>query len=95
MTEALGSEILAHVELAAKPVVTDEVVEGAVVLEEERPVAADLMGDHGNGNKTTFVGRFDPASRVKPDSDVELVVDTEKLQFFDLETGYAIHESAV
>jgi len=65
------------------------------VLEEERPVAADLMGDHGNGNKTTFVGRFDPASRVKPDSDVELVVDTEKLQFFDLETGYAIHESAV
>ena len=95
VTEALGSEILAHVELAAKPVVTDEVVEGAVVLEEERPVAADLMGDHGNGNKTTFVGRFDPASRVKPDSDVELVVDTEKLQFFDLETGYAIHESAV
>jgi multiple sugar transport system ATP-binding protein len=95
LTEALGSEILAHVELNAKPVVTDDVVEGAVVNAEEHEVAADLMGDHGDGNKTTFVGRFDPASRVKPDGDVELVVDTEKLQFFDLETGYAIHESAV
>src|SRR5438874_4815713 len=95
VTEALGSEILAHVELAAKPVITDEVVEGAVVHEEEQSVAADLMGDHGDGNKTTFVGRFDPASRVKPDVEVELAVDTEKLQFFDLETGFAIHESAV
>jgi multiple sugar transport system ATP-binding protein len=95
LTEALGSEILAHVELNAKPVVTDDVVEGAVVNAEEQEVAADLMGDHGDGNKTTFVGRFDPTSRVKPDADVELDVDTEKLQFFDLETGYAIHESAV
>jgi len=95
LTEALGSEILAHVELNAKPVVTEDVVEGAVVHEEEPTVAADLMGDHGDGNKTTFVGRLDPASRVKPDGEVVLVVDTEKLQFFDLETGYAIHESAV
>jgi multiple sugar transport system ATP-binding protein len=95
LTEALGSEILAHVEVNAKPVVTEDVVEGAVLHEEEQSVAADLMGDHGDGNKTTFVGRFDPASRVRPDVDVELVVDTEKLQFFDLETGYAIHESAV
>ena len=95
LTEALGSEILAHVEMRATPVVTEDVVEGAVVQEEEQAVAADIMGDHGEGKKTTFVGRLDPASRVAPDTDVELVVDTEKLQFFDLETGFAIHESAV
>jgi multiple sugar transport system ATP-binding protein len=97
LTEALGSEILAHVEVGAKPVVTDDVVEGAVVDAAEHEVTADLMGDRGNGggSKATFVGRLDPSSRVKPDSDVELVVDTEKLQFFDLETGFAIHESAV
>ena len=89
LTEALGSEILAHVEIGAKPVVTD-VVEGAVVHAEEQEVAADLLGDSGDGNKTTFVGRLDPASRVKPDSDVELSVDTGKLQFFDLETGFAV-----
>ncbi len=90
LTEALGSEILAHVEIDAKPVVTEDVVEGAVVDASEQEVAADLLGDSGNGGKTTFVGRFDPASRVKPDSEVELVVDTEKLQFFDLETGFAV-----
>jgi multiple sugar transport system ATP-binding protein len=95
LTEALGSEILAHVEMNATPVVTEDVVEGAVVDEEEQEIAADLLGEHGDGHRTTFVCRFDAASVVKPDTDVELVVDTRKLQFFDLETGHAIHESAV
>jgi multiple sugar transport system ATP-binding protein len=90
LTEALGSEILAHVEVQARPVVTDDVIEGAVVDAQEQEVAVDLMTDSDNGDKTTFVGRFDPASRVKPDSDVELVVDTEKMQFFDLDTGFAV-----
>ena len=88
LTEALGSEILAHVEVHAKPVVTEDVVEGAVVSAEEHEVAADLMSE--NGAKATLVGRLDPSSRVKPDSEVELTVETEKLQFFDLETGFAI-----
>src|SRR5256714_2984967 len=96
ITEALGSEILAHVQMHGTAVTTDDVVEGAVVHEEEQAVAVDLMSDTGTGgHHTTFVGRLDPASRVKPDSDIELVVDTQKLQFFDLDTGHAIHESAV
>jgi multiple sugar transport system ATP-binding protein len=90
LTEALGSEILAHVEVHAKPVVTEDVVEGAVVHAEEQEVAADLMSDSGNGAKATLVGRLDPSSRVKPDTEVERAVDTEKLQFFDLETGFTI-----
>jgi multiple sugar transport system ATP-binding protein len=97
LTEALGSEILAHVEMNATPVVTEDVVEGAVVDEEEHAMAADLLGESGDGteHRATFVGRFDAASTVKPDTDVELTVNTHKLQFFDLETGHAIHESAV
>jgi multiple sugar transport system ATP-binding protein len=83
LTEALGSEILAHVAVHAKPVVTEDVLEGAVVDADEQEVAADLIS-------ATLVGRLDPSSRVRPDSDVELAVDTEKLQFFDLETGFAI-----
>jgi multiple sugar transport system ATP-binding protein len=89
LTEALGSEILAHVEVHAKPVVTDDVVEGAVVDAEEHEVAADLLSE-SDGARATLVGRLDPASRVKPNSEVELAVDTEKLQFFDLETGFAV-----
>jgi multiple sugar transport system ATP-binding protein len=89
LTEALGSEILAHVEVHAKPVVTEDVVEG-IAVQEEQEVAADLLGDSANGAKATLVGRLDPASRVRPDDNLELAVDTEKLQFFDLETGFAI-----
>jgi multiple sugar transport system ATP-binding protein len=94
ITEALGSEILAHVEMKGAPVVTEDVVEGAVVDEQEQEIAADLL-DSGDRNRTTFVGRLDTASSVKPDMEIELVVDTQKLQFFDLATGHAIHESAV
>jgi multiple sugar transport system ATP-binding protein len=94
ITEALGSEILAHVEMNGSPVVTEDVIEGAVVDEHEHGMAADLL-DSSDGKRATFVGRLDTASTVKPDMEIELVVDTQKLQFFDLETGYAIHESAV
>jgi multiple sugar transport system ATP-binding protein len=94
ITEALGSEILAHVEMKGAPVVTEDVIEGAVVDEQEQEIAADLL-DSGDRNRATFVGRLDTASSVKPDMEIELVVDTRKLQFFDLETGHAIHESAV
>ncbi len=90
LTEALGSEILAHVEVHAKPVVTDDVIEGIAVQSEEQEVAADVLTGSSNGAKATLVGRLDPASRVRPDDDVELAVATEKLQFFDLETGFAI-----
>jgi multiple sugar transport system ATP-binding protein len=93
LTEALGSEILAHVEMSAHPVVTEDVVEGAVVDNEEAALAADLLAE--SGGRTTFVGRLDAASSVRPDDEIELVVDTQKLQFFDLETGHAIQESAV
>jgi multiple sugar transport system ATP-binding protein len=94
ITEALGSEILAHVEMKGAPVVTEDVVEAAVVDEQEQGIAADLL-DSGDGHRATFVGRLDTTSSVKPDMEIELAVDTQKLQFFDLETGHAIHESAV
>jgi multiple sugar transport system ATP-binding protein len=86
LTEALGAEILAHVEVHAKPVVTDAVVESAVEDMREAEIAADLLG----GDRTTLVGRLDAASRVRPDDVAELAVDTRKLHFFDLETGASI-----
>ena len=93
LTEALGSELLAHVEVAGRRVVTDEVIESAIDVDEA--LVEDLALEHGPGeNETIFVGRFDAASEVRPDHIVDLVVDTTKLQFFDLETGSAIRESA-
>jgi multiple sugar transport system ATP-binding protein len=91
VTEALGSELLAHVELPGKPVVTDEVLEGAVELED---AMIDDLAQMAKEQHTTFVGRFDASSEVRPDHIVEMTVDTTKLQFFDLETGLAIRDSA-
>jgi len=87
LTEALGSELLAHVELSGKPVVTDDVLEGAVELED---AMVDDLAQKADEERTTFIGRFVAASDVRPDHVIDMVVDTEKLQFFDLETGNAI-----
>ena len=89
LTEALGSELMAHVEIAATPVTRAEVFEGIVVEAEEAEVVADLLTD-ATGQKTTLVCRFDATSRARPDDVVEVAVDTRKLHFFDLDTGEAI-----
>jgi multiple sugar transport system ATP-binding protein len=86
LTEALGSALLAHVEIDAAPVVRDEVLEGgeadAVVVEEMRADAEQ--------HRTVLVCSFDPSSDVRAGDVVELAVDTRHLHFFDLETGAAI-----
>jgi multiple sugar transport system ATP-binding protein len=87
LTEALGSELLAHVEVGGKPVVTDDVLEGAVELED---AMVDDLTQAAEGDRTTFVGRFDAASEVRPDHIVDMAVDVDKLQFFDLDTGTSI-----
>jgi multiple sugar transport system ATP-binding protein len=87
LTEALGSELLVHVELPGKAVVTDDVLEGAVELEE---AMLDQIAQKAEEEQTTFVGRFDAASEARPDYVIDMAVDTSKLQFFDLETGTSI-----
>jgi multiple sugar transport system ATP-binding protein len=87
LTEALGAELLAHVELPGKPVVTEDVLEGAVELED---AMVDDLAQKAEEERTTFVGRFDAASDVRPDYIVDMAVDTSKLQFFDLDTGMSI-----
>jgi len=87
LTEALGAELLAHVEVPGKPVVTDEVVEGIAEVDD---ALVDDMAQKAEGEHTTLVGRFDAESEVRPSHVVEMVVATDKLQFFDLETGNAI-----
>jgi multiple sugar transport system ATP-binding protein len=90
VTEALGSEVLAHVEVAARPLSADEVIE---VVEGDEAVVQSLEEAAASG-RTTVVARFDAATKVRPDVDVEMAVDAEKLQFFDLETGATIRDRA-
>ncbi len=86
-TELLGSDLLAYVEIEADPVVTAEVIEVAADIDEA--AAADLAEEAAR-RRTPVVGRFDIRSKARVGAAVEMVVDTEHLHFFDLETGLAV-----
>jgi multiple sugar transport system ATP-binding protein len=84
LTEPLGSERLAHIEVEAAPVVTEEVAEAA---EDAAEVLREGLEDT---RRTVVVGRFDAGSRVAAGERVRFAVDTKKLHLFDLETGLAL-----
>jgi multiple sugar transport system ATP-binding protein len=87
LTEALGSEIVAHISIDAKPALTEDVRELAKDIGEalEHEPAAE-------GEKTTLVGRIGARSGLRVGEPAELAVDTSALHFFDLETGAGIYD---
>ena len=82
LTEALGSEIVVHFELDARRVVTED----TRLLEKESGAAEVVHHEAG----TRFVASFAPRSPVKPRDQIEVVIDTERMHFFDPGTGSAI-----
>ncbi len=86
--EALGPEQFVHVEVDAKPVLVEEVVEGLVDLEQAEDLA-EIMTDT-DGSRATLVARLDASAGVRPDEQIELAVDVRHLHFFDLASGEAI-----
>jgi multiple sugar transport system ATP-binding protein len=87
LTEALGSEIMVHFTIDAKPAATDEtreLAEDAGATELEEGVLA--------GEGATLVGRFGARSRVKAGDQAKVAVDTRALHFFDPETGLGIYD---
>jgi multiple sugar transport system ATP-binding protein len=82
LTEALGSEIVVHFEIDARRVVTED-----TRLLEQHTGAAEVI-HHESG--TRFVASFAPRSQVKPKDQIEVVIDTERMHFFDPGTGAAI-----
>jgi multiple sugar transport system ATP-binding protein len=85
--EALGAELIAHLEIAGRPVMTDEVKEVAADL--DSTIAAELEAE-AHDARLPLVGRFDVASRARADASIEIVVDTSRIHFFDLDSGAAI-----
>jgi multiple sugar transport system ATP-binding protein len=88
LREALGSEIMAHFAITGAHAETDE--------------TRELAKDAGAGDETqvgvqegeaVVVGRFGARSRIKVGEQIEAVVDTRALHFFDPETGIGIYDS--
>src|SRR3954452_9924985 len=86
--EALGSELLAYVDIEATPVLVEDVLEGIVDMEAAEDIA-EIKGD-ADGARATVVARLDPSAHVHPDDTLELAVDLRRLHFFDLDSGAAI-----
>ena len=89
LTEALGSELVAHVAVPGKAVEHEAVLEGAVYEAEEQEAAKEFHVGAREG-ETTLVASLDPISSAREDMEIELAVDTRRLHFFDLESAAAI-----
>ena len=84
VNELLGSESYAHFSLDAPPVITPDIEE---LLVDSGTDPASL------GDKSQFTARVSADVPVPDGSELDLVIDTSKLHFFDLDTsdkiGYA------
>ncbi len=87
LREALGSEMLVHFSIAARPAVTDEVRELAEDVGDDR--ALEQLAE-GVPARADLVGRFSPDTRVREGDSIEVAVDARALHFFDHESGLAI-----
>jgi hypothetical protein len=86
LTEALGSEVVVHFEIDARPALTEDIKELARDVGEEVETSEDAH--------TTVVGRFGARTHVRPGDTVDVAVDTRSLHFFDPETGAGIYDQS-
>ncbi|CAN5159626.1 ABC transporter ATP-binding protein [soil metagenome] len=85
LVEALGSEILVHFETDAKTIVSEDLREAV----DDEEAFAELEQRAAKGG-ATFTARFEPGAPPKLGQDIEVEFKTEKLHFFDLESGLAL-----
>jgi multiple sugar transport system ATP-binding protein len=88
LREALGSEIMVHFRVDARPAETEDTKE----------LAEDVHGDAAaappppESGEAVIVGRFGARSRVKEGEPTEAAVDTRALHFFDPDTGLGVYD---
>ncbi len=83
LREDMGSEVYLHFTVAAPPVRAQQLKE-ATEAEAIEAAAAQAGG-------TPFIARVDRATRAREGGDIDLLVVTRRLHFFDLETGRGIY----
>jgi multiple sugar transport system ATP-binding protein len=88
LTEALGSDVVIHFRIAASPALTDDAKELASDVGQE---ALEKVTLEAAGGETTIVARLNPRTRANKGEEIELVVDTSRLHFFDPEDGSAVY----
>ena len=84
LREALGSDVVVHFPIDAPPASTEDVIELAADI--DAAVAASVEAATAN-----VVARLNPRTLAQPGDHLELVVDTHRLHFFDVDTGDGIY----
>jgi multiple sugar transport system ATP-binding protein len=82
LVEMLGSEMLVHFKTASPPIITDDMREAM----DDEEAFEDLKRQAATGGQT-FTGRFEPGSPPKIGDRRDVGFKTEKLHFFDPESG--------
>jgi len=85
--EDMGSEVYVHFGSGGRP------VRGADVAAAVGKEAIEATQEQTKEKGSLFVARLDRNTRAREGEKVELVVDTERLHFFDPETGSGIYEA--
>ena len=86
-TELLGSEVLAHLDIEAPPVVSSEMLE--IAADVDASAAHELRHVEAE-RRAIFIGEFDRSASIEVGQPVECAVATANMHFFDLETGSAL-----
>ena len=88
LAEALGSDVVVHFKLAARPALTEDVKELAHDVGAE---ALEAMQAEAEVGESTVLARLNPRTHARRGERIELVVDTHRLHFFDAESGAGIY----
>ncbi|HJP66353.1 MAG TPA: sn-glycerol-3-phosphate ABC transporter ATP-binding protein UgpC [Actinomycetota bacterium] len=88
LREALGSQVMIHFTLNAPTVLTEDTKELAHDVGAE---ALESLEESAQQERSTFVAQLDPKTTLRAGDQVELVVDTGRLHFFDPDTGLGIY----
>jgi multiple sugar transport system ATP-binding protein len=89
LREALGSEVVVHFTVDAAQAMTEDVKELAIDVDE---AALDRVQEQASGGRSSVVARLNPRTRAQKGEQIELVVDTHRLHFFDPADGSGIYE---
>jgi multiple sugar transport system ATP-binding protein len=79
--------VMMHFSVQARAAVTDEVRELAEDVGDDRAIEKLASNE-----RTTLVGRFSPATRIREGDSLEVTIDEGALHFFDPATGDAIYD---
>src|SRR5262245_58744856 len=88
LREALGADVLAHFMVKAPTVMTEDVRELAHDVGAEAVEAVERGAQSG---ESEFMARLNPRTKATQGEEIELVVDVNRMHYFDADTGEGIY----